>query len=411
MEEAAALDAEEVVETALDLISFDTTNPPGDTRDIVEYLESFFRDHDVDTHRVEVDERKPNLVAHVEGSSEYTLAYEGHLDTVPFDEDAWSRDPLGERVGDEICGRGANDMKGAVAAMANAVGALVEADDGPATDLVLALVSGEEVADSSGLPAVIESRYLEADGCLVGETTCEGGRHSVTVADRGSIWLTLEAKGRSAHGSRPNLGVNAVEELYHAYEDVESYLSELKLDLPDDVEMIVDESIGFYGASMPEDEARRIFEHPTVNLGVFEGGDAVNTVPSSARAEVDVRLTAGVDTERVVDNLRDILANHRRVSLKDVSWSHGTYEDSGSVVVEAAAEVAEGLVGEPVYRRSATGGGDAKNLRNAGLPTAEFALGTDTSHAVDEHTTVNALKGNAEFYASLPQRFHEIVER
>jgi len=64
--------------------------------------------------------------------------------------------------------------------------------------------------------------------------------------------------------------------------------------------------------------------------------------------------------------------------------------------------VAEGVTGGRVYRRSATGGGDAKRMRNAGVPTVEFGLGTETAHAVDEFTTVGALVGNAEVYARLP---------
>lgn len=410
MDGAAGFDEAEIVDTALDLLSFDTGNPPGDTRDAVEYVEEFLQDLDVDTRRVEVEERKPNVVARMEGDSDRCIVYEGHLDTVPFDDDLWTKDPLGERDGDVVYGRGANDMKGAVSSMLHAVRALTQREEEPPLDVVLALVSGEEVADSAGLPAVVDSGLLDCAGCVVGETTCEQGVHSVTVADRGSIWLTLEARGVSAHGSRPTQGVNAVEELYRAYEDVESYLTDRDLDLPEEVVEVVDETVRFYRPRMSEEDVRLIFEHPTVNLGVFEGGDSVNTVPDHARAEVDIRLTAGVDTEEVLGEVREVLERHQNVTLEDVSWSEGTFASVDSAVVEAATEVAEEVVGERVYRRSATGGGDAKNLRRAGVPTAEFALGTDSSHAVDEHTTVDALRGNAEFYFRLPQVFYQRLD-
>lgn len=410
MEDDSGFDESEIVETALDLISCDTSNPPGDTADAVDYVEGFLQDLGVDTRRIEEAEGKPNLVARLDGVSDRCIVYEGHLDTVPFEEEAWERDPLGERDGDILYGRGANDMKGAVASMLHAVEALEKRGGEPPLDVVLALVSGEEVADSAGLPAVVDSGGLDCDGCVVGETTCENGVHSVTVADRGSIWLTIEASGRSAHGSRPTQGVNAVEQLYRAYEELERYLTEKHLDLPKDIADVVDETVRFYRHRMSEEEVREIFEHPTVNLGVLEGGEAVNTVPDSARAEVDVRLTAGVDTEEVLEEVRDLLAGHGNVSIEDVSWSQGTFASMDSAVVQAATEVAEDVVGERVFRRSATGGGDAKNLRRAGVPTAEFALGTDSSHAVDEHTTVDALRGNAEFYLRLPQVFYGRLE-
>jgi len=120
------------------------------------------------------------------GASDRTLLYNGHLDTVPFDADVWSFDPLGERVDDRLYGRGATDMKGAVAAMLFAIRAFTETDIEPPVDLAFAFVSDEEVGGDAGLPALLEADRLEADACVIGEPTCEVGRHSVTVADRGA---------------------------------------------------------------------------------------------------------------------------------------------------------------------------------------------------------------------------------
>ncbi len=107
----------ELVDLTLDLLSIDTSNPPGDTREIVDLIEAWLESLDVETERFAVDPAKPNLLATVPGESDQTLLFNGHLDTVPFDADEWSHDPLGERAGDRIYGRGATDMKGAVAAM------------------------------------------------------------------------------------------------------------------------------------------------------------------------------------------------------------------------------------------------------------------------------------------------------
>jgi succinyl-diaminopimelate desuccinylase len=137
-------------------------------------------------------------------------------------------------------------------------------------------------------------------------------------------------------------------------------------------------------------------------LGVLRGGDRVNVVPDFAEAHLDIRLTAGVDTGSVLDAIRSVVAEHECVDIADVSWSVGTYEDPDGPLANAVATVATELTGERVYRRSATGGGDAKRLRNTGVPTVEFALGTNTAHAVDEFTTADALVGNAEVYARLP---------
>jgi succinyl-diaminopimelate desuccinylase len=393
---------EGLTDLALDLLAIDTSNPPGDTREVVAAIEDFLDPLPVETERVAVDPAKPNLLVRLPGESDRTLLYNGHLDTVPFDDAAWTRDPLGERVDDRVYGRGATDMKGAVASMLFALRAFAATDADPPVDLLFAFVSDEEVGGDAGLPALLEAGRLDADACVIGEPTCEAGRHSVTVADRGSIWLTLEATGEGAHGSRPMLGVNAVDRLYGAVETLRDRFGSERLEIAPEVEPIVEESVDYYAPTMGAETARELFRYPSINLGVFEGGDSVNSVPQSARAEVDVRLTAGVQTPDVLSRIRACVADCEGVAIADVSWSVGTAERPDSPLVEAVASTAAAVTGERVARRSATGGGDAKTLRNAGVPTVEFALGTDTLHAVDEYVPVDALVGNALVYAQVP---------
>jgi succinyl-diaminopimelate desuccinylase len=400
---------DDVVDTARSFLAVDTANPPGHTDALADLVDERFRALGLRTERVAVDGAKPNVLATLAGARDRTLVFNGHLDTVPYGDD-WTRDPLGERDGDRLYGRGATDMKGALAAMVGAAAAYAETDTEPPLDLCFAVVSDEETGGAAGLDAVLETRGLAADGCVIGETTCADGRYSVTVADRGAIWLTLEATGSAAHGSRPALGANAIDRLYTAIDHIRESLQQRPLDVDAALEPVVEDSVAYYASTMGEEAARRLFEHPTVNLGTFEGGDAVNTVPESARAEVDVRLTASVDTGAVLSDVRGCLAEHDGVSVIEADWSVGTYEAPDSPIVAATASVAEAVVDDHVYRRSATGGGDAKTLRNAGVPTVEFGVGTDTVHAVDEYTTVDALRENALVYAQLPYAFAAALE-
>lgn len=397
----------ELLDFTLELLSLDTSNPPGETREIVGLLGERLRALPVGVERFAVDPGKPNLLVSVPGETDRTLLYNGHLDTVPFDAEAWSYDPLGERVGDRLYGRGATDMKGALASMVFALRAFAETDTEPPVTLQFAFVSDEEVGGDAGLPALLEAGHLDADACVIGEPTCEEGRHSVTVADRGSIWLTLEASGEAAHGSRPTLGENAIDRLYGAIQRLRERFDTRALDIATEVQPIIEESIEYYTPAMGEETARDLFESPSINLGTIEGGEAINSVPQSATAEIDIRLSPSVQTPDVLSEIRACVTDCEGVTVADVSWSIGTAEAVDSPLVDAVASVAGEVTGARVYRRSATGGGDAKKLRNAGIPTVEFALGTDTVHAVDEYTTEEALVGNAMVYTQLPFRWHE----
>lgn len=386
----------------LDLLRHDTANPPGSTRTLVGFIESYLADLDLETERVAVDPAKPNLIAPLPGSGDGRLLLNGHLDTVPFDEGVWSVDPLGERVDDRIYGRGATDMKGAVAAMLQAFRGFVETDTTPPIDLILALVSDEETGGEAGLPALID-QGITADGCVIGETTCEGDRHSVTVADRGSIWLTMEAEGAGAHGSRPMLGENAIDRLYEGITELRERFGRRPLEIDASVKPIIEESIDYYEPILGREATRELFDYPSINLGTIQGGTAINAVPEHATAEIDIRLSPGVHTPTVIEEIRACADRCEGVSITDLSWSIGTSEPIDGPLVAAVTETAEAVVGDRIYRRSATGGGDAKTFRNAGIPTVEFALGTETAHATDEYTTIEALRANAEIYSRLPQ--------
>jgi len=400
-----------LVDIATELLAVDTQNPPGDTRALAAWIETLFQDLGIESQRITTDPAKPNLVATIPGASDRTLLFNGHMDTVPFDADEWTYDPLGEQDGDRLYGRGATDMKGPLAAILYTAERVAEADSDPPVTLAFAIVSDEETGGAAGVSTLADSEVLDEvdpDACVIGETTCSAGNHSVTVADRGSIWLTLEADGVAAHGSRPMLGENAVDRLCAAIEFLRRRLSLRELPVDDAMGPIIDESAAYYEPTLGESAAESLFVYPTVNLGTIEGGKAVNTVPATAQAELDIRLTAGVDTATVLADIRECLDEHPAVSIADVHWSVGSYVAVDSPVVEAVTETAATVVDDRIYRRSATGGGDAKTFRHAGIPTVEFAFGTDTVHAVDEYTTVQALEWNATVYGRLPSAFSEL---
>ncbi|MFW6153459.1 MAG: M20/M25/M40 family metallo-hydrolase, partial [Halobacteriota archaeon] len=217
--------------------------------------------------------------------------------------------------------------------------------------------------------------------------------------------------GEASHGSRPMLGENAIDRLYVAIERIRSIVGQRTPVLPTSVEPIVEESVAYYEAIMGADAARALFTTPTINLGTIHGGEAINTVPESARARLDIRTPPGVAPETILEDLRDCVDSCEGIVIADVSWSTGSYDAIDSPIVEAVASVAAAVTGERIYRRSGTGGGDAKAARRAGIETVEFALGTETAHAVDEYTTLDALRLNAQIYARLPWVYADLRGR
>jgi succinyl-diaminopimelate desuccinylase len=393
---------ETAAELLLSLLSFDTQNPPGSTEEIVEWIEAQADEWGLERRRVVSDPGKPNLVVTIPGDGDRTVLYNGHLDTVPYRSSRWEYDPLGERDDDRVYGRGAEDMKGPIASLLLAARAYVETDATPPATLQFALVSDEETGGPAGTAALLERGAVDSDVCIVAETTSAPERRSVTVAERGCLWLTIEAKGRAAHGSRPMLGVNAIDRLDAAIEECREILEGHELSIDPALEPVIEESVDYYAPAMGRAAAEELFEESTVNLGRLNGGEAINSVPERAIAELDVRLTPSADPMDVLSPVCSTLADHERVSVQEVSSTAGTYESRDSPVVDPAVEAMRRVTGDRIYRRCASGGSDARLFRNARVPTVELALGLGNAHATDEHTTGGTLVGNAAIYSLVP---------
>lgn len=268
-------------------------------------------------------------------------------------------------------------MKGAVAAMVQV--ALADARTGtePPVTLRFAFVSDEETGGDAGLTTLLETSDRHPDACVVGETTSRNGRYSVSVADRGRIWLTLEATGTAAHGSRPMIGENAIDRLIVAVDRLRDEFGRRKLSVDSAMDEIIEESVGFYEPEAGAEATRTLYRYPTINLGTIEGGTAINTVPASACARVDIRPAAGVDTGEALGGIRNCLTGMDGIAITDISWTRGSYEPLGSPIVEASARAAEHAVDErcretggrcsPIFYRSAQAQSIAAFRRSARL--------------------------------------------
>ncbi len=112
-------------------------------------------------------------------------------------------------------------------------------------------------------------------------------------------------------------------------------------------------------------------------------------------------------TRDALTGIRGCFDGMEHIQLTDLSWTRGSYEPLDGPVVAASADAAAAVVDDQVYRRSATGGGDAKMFRHEGAPTVEFGFGTQTAHGTDEYTTKRALLRNVTSYATVPVLYDE----
>jgi succinyl-diaminopimelate desuccinylase len=366
---------DEVAAFARQLIEIDTGNPPGQEQAAAVLVSERLRSAGILSDLQSFAPGRANLVARLRGRGERgALMLSGHLDTVPVDESGWTVPAREGLIRDgRLYGRGALDMKGAVAAMVVALERLRASGEAPAGDIVLALTGGEEV-DSAGASALCASGLLAGvETALIGEPTDLG----VAIGHRGALWVRVEAGGSSAHGSQPDAGVNAVRALLDWLHPISS------------IEELADASI-----------ARN--ETGSVSINVIEGGRAPNVIPDKAYALLDIRTVAGHEHAAILGALRRRGEGVDLTVLRDAPPIAVDADDP--LVVATLAAVEECGIAPRVRRMPYVTDGSVF-AAELGLRAVIMGPGSEAgAHTNDESVRLSDLAAAARIYESAVRR-------
>lgn len=391
------LDPQAVVELAARLIEVEGhQDHPRHESAVAEYVASYLTERlppgSCEVSLAPIGDGRSNVVAIVRGSAPGpSLMFNAHLDTVPGYGMAGAYEPV-VRDG-RLHGRGAADMKGALAAMMICAEILAADDVSFTGELVLTGVAGEE-SGSAGMQALAETG-IRCDFAVVGEPTSL----RVAAAHKGAMWIEAEFQGVATHGSVPHEGVNAV---YHAARFITVVEREL----------------------VPSLSERR---HPllgsaTVNTGVVWGGDRPPMVPAKCSVQLDRRWLPGERHEDVLEEVRQIIVRLReddaavKATVREMegtsSFVHAPLacpEDNPGLqlLCEVAAE-RTGDSPEPVGVQFWTDG--ALLSAATGTPTVVCGPGDIAqAHSLQEWVSVDQLEQSAATYLVFAARFLDAV--
>jgi len=355
-----------------DLVRFDTVNPPGRERDCARMAGALLQEWGFKTEFHEYADSRTSVIARLGGSEKKApLCLTGHLDVVPLGSRKWSRDPFaGEADGDKLYGRGVSDMKAGVAAILLAARSFSSKLAGT-PGIVIVLTAGEE-GGCVGSAQLAKTQLLgKAGAMVVGEPTS----NYPLVGHKGSLKFHARFKGVSAHGSMPELGVNAIYKAAKAIGKLE----------------------GFDFAVAPH----AVMGRPTLNVGIMEGGNTVNAVPDAASFGVDIRTVPGMDHEAVLSKLRSLLGE---AELEVFSNLKPVWTAPDEEWIQRVFEICKPYVGEAPTARTAPYMTDAANLLKvyAGAPTVVLGPGEAAmAHQTDEYASMERIRQSVAIYEAL----------
>ncbi|MCC4231425.1 succinyl-diaminopimelate desuccinylase [Sphingobium soli] len=304
------------------------------------------------------------------------FAFAGHLDVVPPGA-GWSSDPFAPDIrGDLLYGRGAVDMKGAIAAFVAALADLP--DDLPGT-ISLIITGDEEGPAIFGTLALMErmaTRGLRPDLCLVGEPTSSQRLGDVMkIGRRGSVNMWISVAGSQGHVAYPHLADNPIPRLVRILTAVEAEIL---------------------------DEGTEWFQPSNIEITDIEVGNAAhNVIPGRATARISIRFNDQHSGASLIDRITGLAAQEggtvdARISGESFLTAPGVLSD----IVGAAIRDVTGVDAE----LSTTGGTSDARFLSRLCPVVEFGLNNATMHKLDEAVALQDLRDLQSIYAHIVER-------
>ncbi len=327
-----------------------------------------------------------NLYARI-GAGAPNFCFAGHTDVVPVgDAKAWSVDPFAAEVeGDVLLGRGAADMKGAIACFAAAAGRLLKARGPGFTGSISLLITGDEegpaINGTVKMLGWLADRGETLDACLVGEpTNPERLGEMIKIGRRGTITGTLTVHGTQGHIAYPQRADNPIPRLLRT-------LAALN-------DEVLDEGTDHFQPSN--------LEVTTVDVG----NQAHNVIPSTARAIFNIRFNDRHTGMSLAAWMNEVCARHGGDHDLEVRIGGEAFLTPPGPLSEAVAAAVERVLGVTPELSTSGGTSDARFIKDH-CPVVEFGLAGQTMHQVDERVPIADIHALTDVYAALLDNYFD----
>lgn len=367
------INEKEIVKLTCDLIKKKTVNPPGNEYLAKEIVTKAMKDLGMKIEIKEKEKGRTNIIGKI-GKGKPKIALIAHVDVVPAG-DGWKTNPFKPVIKNgKIYGRGALDDKGCFAVAWAAIKAFLGKNPKLKGTIYLVAAADEEKGSELGAKWLIRKGF-RPDMALIPDN---GLMDAAIIGEKGVTQIKITSFGKQAHGSTPELGVNAIEKL------AQLLLSIKKIN---------------FGKRFHKD-----FRPLTLNIGQIEGGHASNIVPARAEARIDIRYPLGMERKDIVKRIKN---EAKKLKAKDEN-AHFRIEaiahkkphlvSKNSLICQKFLEAAKQLK-MPMKLETVGGITVGKDLYFAGIPSiCHYPTKKELAHMANEYVEIKNLVKAAQFY-------------
>jgi succinyl-diaminopimelate desuccinylase len=368
------------------LVAAVSVNPPGVTCEMAETVTDYLKAHGVPVERVAADSAAPNVVASVAGPRPGRhVVFNAHMDTMePGNVAAWSVPPfeLTRRDG-RLYGLGMGNMKGALAAMCLVTALLHRHRDDLAGRLTLTAVSDEVMFGDRGTVQLLRAwPELAGDFLISGEGP---GFMDLAVAEKGLLWLDVEAVGPAGHSSRARAGETATMRLAAFLARLDSF-NEIYATPPPELDGVSggDGDLGF---------------RLSLNAGSLTAGTVRSQIATSARAELDIRLPPGLSADAIERRVRAIAADDPNMRITRIKAWDANWTPPADPLAQAVLDAALAVRARQPRLVVRLPGSDARRWREREVPAICYGPQPTLSAGIDDYAEEQDVMDCAKVYA------------
>ncbi len=358
----------------------------GQESEMAEYLKNELISLGLKCEMTEVESGRPNIYARLEADKPgKRLNYNGHTDTVPV-VDGWETDPFTPVIKEgKLFGLGTCDMKAGIACILNMIRAFVESGHPFNGELSFSGVIDEE-AYGKGAKAMMKTDFANVDAIVLAEPYPGDEVKPIPLGITGKILYDISVKGKAAHGFRPHLGINAIEEL---------------------------------GKILANLNKLNFKEHSDFGRGNYctlkiEGGYEIYSVvvPALARMEINRLLVPGETVQTAIEDMERLVSTLNLNAEVEVKTKPPQYEsfvmDSDERIIQIFDPIYKEVMGQVPQYNYSSGITDANIFAGEGnIPCLHLGPHYNVAHQKNENIRLDWLQPVSKMYALIAARFLE----
>ena len=325
-----------------------------------------------------------NLWARIGNEEGPALCFAGHTDVVPEgDETRWSTDPFAANEMDgKIIGRGATDMKGAIASFVSATKKFLDERENFAGSISFIITGDEEGIAINGTKKLLnwmQENSISFDDCIVGEpTNPKRLGEMIKIGRRGSVNGVLTVDGQQGHVAYPHLAKNPIPMLLNILNNL---------------------------TSDQLDQGNEHFQPSNLEItSVDVGNKATNVIPQSASARFNIRYNDNFNSETIEDEINRRLENFKNNFSLKLEHSGDSFLTKPGKLVNDLSEIIFNKTGINPDLSTSGGTSDARFIKSYGN-VVEFGLISETMHQIDESVAVKDINDLSEIYYEVLKKY------